>query len=345
MIDNIIVQEQAVNNKSELEQNIETERRLPLNCLELLREFEKKPPLPEGIKLNFSGVDGKDVYNISKPFSIGSETVISGRVEGREVGSASEVRFFSDKNGKLIPAEGAPVLPLEDGFAAKIGKETIIGGVEVYPNPTTEQPQRIDYRTVFYRGRDFSELKKFALGPELMKDIRLAELADNRVATFTRPQGGDNGPGRIAYVELNSINDLNAQNLRRAEVIANQFTPEEWGGANELHLLPDGRIGVLGHIAYRDAENCRHYYAMSFIYNPKTQQATPIEIIATRKNFPAGEAKNYDLEDVIFPGGLVRHGDGTATLYAGLSDVEAGCVQLPDPFKEKNIEYHDWSEN
>lgn len=34
----------------------------------------------------------------------------------------------------------------------------------------------------------------------------------------------------------------------------------------------------------------------------------------------------------MFSGGLVRAADGTATLYAGLSDVEAGCVVLPDPF-------------
>ena len=57
-----------------------------------------------------------------------------------------------------------------------------------------------------------------------------------------------------------------------------------------------------------------------------------MKIIATRNNFPAGPSKIDELEDVIFPGGLERHGDGTATLYAGLSDVEAGSVEIPDPF-------------
>jgi len=59
-----------------------------------------------------------------------------------------------------------------------------------------------------------------------------------------------------------------------------------------------------------------------------------MEIIATRNEFPPTEAKRPDLQDVVFSGGLVRHGDGTATLYAGLSDARAGCITLPDPFSE-----------
>ena len=41
-----------------------------------------------------------------------------------------------------------------------------------------------------------------------------------------------------------------------------------------------------------------------------------------------------DLADVMFSGGLVRHGNGTATLYAGLSDTEAGQLLLADPFEK-----------
>lgn len=80
------------------------------------------------------------------------------------------------------------------------------------------------------------------------------------------------------------------------------------------------------------AQGHKHYAAMSFIYNPAEHRASPISIIATRRNFPPGECKTPELEDVIFPGGLIRHGDGTATLYAGLSDAEAGKVTILDPF-------------
>ena len=37
------------------------------------------------------------------------------------------------------------------------------------------------------------------------------------------------------------------------------------------------------------------------------------------------------LKDVIFSSGLVHSSSGTR-LYAGLSDVEAHCIAIPDPF-------------
>jgi len=232
-------------------------------------------------------------------------------------------------------------LPLEDGFFTQIGKETVIGGVET-SCPDPEEPKRVDYRTLFYHdnGRGLKGLEQFASGPERGKDIRLTLLSNGRVAVFTRPQGGEYGLGKIAYVELDSLEELNAANLQRAKVIENQFAQEEWGGANELHLLPDGRIGVIGHIAYKDEENNRHYYVMSFLYNPKDHSSTPIKILATREDFPPGAAKATDLGDVVFSGGMVRHGNGKATLYVGLSDVEAGSIKIDDPFwevEQKNL--------
>ncbi len=315
-----------------MEQNIEKEKFFPPCCIELLQRFEEKEALRSGEKLRFSGVGENDVYNISEPFRIGNATVIAGRVEARGAWADSHTIFFEEEKDVWVPANGAPILRLEDGFATRIGDETIFGGVEIYPNPAASRG--VGYRTVFYRGRDFSSLslQKFAVGPDMMKDIRLAPLANGRIGTFTRPQGGSNGRGKIGYAELQRLEDLNAQNILGARIIENQFAPGEWGGANELHPLPDGRIGVIGHIAYRDAQGGKHYHAMSFVYDPETHSASPIEIIATRKNFPAGDAKAPELADVIFPGGLVRHGDGTATLYAGLSDTQAGRLTIPDPF-------------
>ncbi|MDP2676400.1 MAG: DUF1861 family protein [bacterium] len=313
-----------------MEQNKEKEEFSPPRSAELLQRFEEKEAPPIGEKLRFSGVGEKDVYNISPPFRIGNATVIAGRVEARKAWADSQVLFFEEKKDVWVPANGAPTLQLEDGFATRFKDETIIGGVEVYPHPFVSGG--VGYRTVFYRGHDFSSLKKFAAGPDMMKDIRLTPLANEQIGVFTRPQGGSNGKGTIGYTELQHLEDLNAENILNAKIIENQFAPEEWGGANELHPLQNGKIGVIGHIAYQEAENNKHYYAMSFVYDPHTHHASPIEIIATRKNFPAGDAKKSELEDVIFPGGLIRHGDGTATLYAGLSDAETGKLTLPDPF-------------
>lgn len=160
----------------------------------------------------------------------------------------------------------------------------------------------------------------------MMKDIRLAQLPDRRIGVFTRPLGGLYERGKIGYVELDSLEELGPKHLLGAKIIEDQFASGEWGGANETHVLEKGTIGVLGHIAHEDAEGNKHYYAISFIYDPRDHHATPIKILATRRNFPDGSTKRPELKDVVFPGGLVREKDGTAILYAGLSDIEAGRV-------------------
>jgi hypothetical protein len=317
--------------------DIEKEKRpYPPRCTELLERFKSKEALPMGEKLQFSGVDGQDVYNITAPFFIDNRTVIAGRVEKREKLADSQVMFFEEKNGVWSPIDGAPTFKLEDGFLKQIGDETIFGGVEVYPSPGKDNKDEVGYRTVFYRGHDLSSLEKFAVGPDGMKDIRLVSLANGHIGVFTRPQGGENGNGKIGYIEIESPEDLNEKNLLNAKIIENQFASGEWGGVNELYLLEDGKIGVVGHIAYIDEQDIKHYYAMAFVYDPETHLSSPIEIIATRENFPAGEEKNTELADIIFPSSLVFGDDGTVTLYAGLSDAEAGINSgLPNPFKGK----------
>jgi len=304
----------------------------PIRCTELLKNFEEKEVISFGKKLNFSGVNNSDVYNISAPFNIKNKIFISGRVENRSAWANSQVMFFEENEGTWYPSKNTPTLPLEDGFFTKIKNEMIIGGVEVYPTPTKIDPNSIGYRTAFYQGEDLYSLQKFTTGPDRMKDIRLVSLSNNKIGVFTRPQGGKNKGGRIGFTEIDKLDDLNAKTIINAKIIENQFAPNEWGGANELHFLKDNKIGVLGHIAYKDIRDDRHYYAMTFVYDIKTNKSSPIEIIATRQNFPKGDSKIPELSDVIFSGGLLRHGDGTATLYVGLSDAEAGSIILRDPF-------------
>lgn len=300
--------------------------------LDLLQTVKKKKAPRLGRILRFSGVGGQDVYNISVPFRIGDTTFIAGRVEAREAWADSRTVFFQEDGEQWIPAQGRLTFQLEDSFVTYIKDELIFGGVEVYPNPSAIESRAVGYRTIFYRGRDFESLQRFAVGPDMMKDIRVAPLANGRIAVCTRPQGGANGRGRVGYIELDDLENLNAETILDARIIENQFAPGEWGGVNEMHALKDGTIGIVGHIAHQDAQGCKHYYAMSFRYNPGAHRASPIEIIATRRNFPPGAKKMAELEDVIFPGGLVRHGDGSATLYTGLSDAEAGCIIIRDPF-------------
>jgi hypothetical protein len=301
------------------------------SCADLFMEFEEKKLNILGEKLNFTGVEGRDVYNITKPFEDDSEMVIAGRVESRD-SEVSEVAFFTEINGNWAKAERKMKLELQDPFVTKIFGELVLGGVETFPHPFL--PGYLGYRTSFYRGIDINNLQKFTVGPELMKDIRLLELSPERIVVFTRPQGVIGGRGKIAFCIINSLEELNVEVINNAELLPAQFIDAEWGGANELHLLSNGLIGVLGHIARYDEIMERHYYAMVFSFNLRTKESSPIKLIATKSNFLQGYYKRRDTMDVVFSGGMNRLQDGMAEFYASVSDAEAHRILIEDPFME-----------
>jgi hypothetical protein len=130
---------------------------------------------------------------------------------------------------------------------------------------------------------------------------------------------------------VDSLQDITAEIIQNAPLLRNQIPELEKVGANEIHLLEDGRLGVLAHAA-NDAPDRQHYFATSFILDPASFEYTSMKMIACRNYFPKGPAKRTTLENVVFSGGLLRHGDGTATIYCGLSDCECGSVEIEDPF-------------
>ncbi|WP_299093775.1 DUF1861 family protein [uncultured Metabacillus sp.] len=298
-------------------------------CETLLQEFLQKAQPSHAEKIIFKGVGEKDVYNITAPFEDEGELVIAGRVESRD-SEHSEVYFFIEKNGEWVPREGAPVFKLQDPFFTKIAGELVLGGVEIFPHPTLENA--LGWRTVFFKGDKIASLTEFAKGPDGMKDLRLIELKDGSIGMLTRPQGEKGGRGKIGFKRLPSLKYVTIEEIENTPLLENQFIDEEWGGANEAHLLANGRIGVLGHIANFDKEGNRHYYPMVFAIDPETGDYSDIEFIATRANFLDGPSKRPDLVDVVFSGGLVRKSDGTADLYAGISDADAQKITIADPF-------------
>lgn len=279
-------------------------------------------------KLNFVGVNGFDVYNITAPFQSAGKTVIAGRVEPRDQ-EHSDVVFFEQIDGQWCPIDGAPSFKLQDPFFTFINDELIIGGVEV-----KEVEQGMLWHTVFYRGEDIFNLSHFFSGPSGMKDIRLCDMKNGRIAVFTRPQGDIGGRGTIGYTEVASLAELSLEAIDNAPLIEGMFHPMDWGGVNETHLLENGEIGLLAHVACfsDDTGNERHYYSASFIFDPKQKSFRDFKIIASRDQFQQGAAKRSDLVDVIFSSGLVFNKD-TVTLYAGVSDAEAHLIEIPHPFK------------
>ena len=307
---------------------LSTQTPLPDNCVTLLARLNRSQPV-SARKLTFGGVGQRDVYNIAAPFELSGRQVIAGRVESRDV-EHSEIMFFADGNGVWQPIPSAMTFPgLQDPCIAMIGGEIVLGGVRF---PVAVADGSKGWRMEFYRGSSVYDLKLFLEGPDNMKDIRLVELANEQIGILTRPQGAKGGRGKIGFLIAPSLNAITAEAIQAAPLFEDQCREDEWVGANEAHRLQNGTVGVLGHIAYFDGQDHRHYYAMVFCIDPRNGKATSLEIIASRSDFPDGPAKRPDLVDVMFSGGLVRQANGTATLYAGLSDAEAGCVLLPDPF-------------
>ncbi|MHB1430876.1 MAG: DUF1861 family protein [Streptosporangiaceae bacterium] len=299
------------------------------SCRGLLAGFGQRPV--SAATLRFSGVGDLDVYNPTAPFRLAGETYLAARVEHR-CSELSQVRFFtSDGQDRWSVVPGAPALPLQDPFTVTIGDQRVIGGVMV----RTEHPGHgriTGYETRFYRCSSLDRIEPFARGPAGMKDIRLVELAGGGIGVFTRPQGDPGGRGTIGFCRIGSLDDLAPDVIQRAHLLHGQFRPEEWGGVNAPHLLGNGTIGVLGHIACYDREHRKHYYPISFCFDPESLSAGPPRILATRDLLPPGPAKAGDLADVLFSGGLIRHAGGTASLYVGISDAGAGRLTIPDPF-------------
>ena len=282
----------------------------------------------EAVRPVFQGVEGYDVYNPTKAFPYKGKKMICARVEKRD-SETSRTVFFEEVQPEVYqPAEGWQRYDLQDPCLARVRGRYVLGGTEVFPHP--ENPERICWRTVFYYGTDLEKLTRLAEGPDGMKDVRLVELADSRIGVFTRPQGAKGGRGKIGFTIVDGFDEVTARVMEDAPLLP-LFGEEEWGGVNEALLLPDGRIGVLGHIACFEPEEVRHYFPMSFVFDPESRECTDVKILAERREFLPGPSKRPDLEDVLFSGGISLMGE-SSLLYVGVSDCEIQYKTVQNPF-------------
>jgi len=297
--------------------------------------FTKNRNIKNAEILSFISPGGEDVYNPSVPFMSDGKEVMACRVQKRN-GRDSVTVFFAKSGNEYNPIPDAPAFPLEDPFVTVIGGEIVLGGVAV----TWAGERALAWQTVFYKGKSIYNLKEFARGPAHMKDIRLLEVEDGRIAVCTRPQGEkmirEHGCiAKIGFVMLPSLSALTEKVIEDASFIQDIFLPDEWGGANEMHCLPGGKIGVIGHKSYKETLNgidYLHYYSIAFVLNPVTLEVSPVEVICSRDCFPGEESREPRLYDVTFTAGIIRNNDGTADLYTGLSDCQIGKAKIADPF-------------
>lgn len=301
-----------------------------LDLQAVLAAHRAHPGVLKTTKLTFVGVPrNHDVYNISHPFDWLGQTYLFGRVEKRD-SELSQSVLFRQVGLTTYEATNFSINALQDPFVAIVDKNLLIGGTEIYPN----KEGRIDrWRTVFFQGHDFASLTKVIEAPLKMKDVRI-NASQGTYYVMSRPQGGVALWGKIGFAHTDDFKKINTEFIEKAVLLDDLFTDKVWGGANQIHFLKNGKIGILGHVAIMSEGDVRHYYGMTFVMDPKTGAHGPLKIIAERSDFAPGASKRQDLIDVVFVGGLVRHLDGTAELYTGLSDAEAHVALIEDPFVE-----------
>lgn len=289
----------------------------------------------KGVLINFEGVGERDVYNTTPPFIFEGKPCIAGRVEPRESELDSQVIFFGKNGASWQPILDIPTFRLQDPFITKVDGEFVFGGTEIYQVPNPGNP---GYRINFFRGNSLRTLKQFAVGPDMMKGIRLIELPNKMVLVLTRPTSScvnGTGRGRMGYLIIPSLKDLSPDNILNAKIIPGLFNENEWVGPNEQQLLVNGFVGILGHIAHIDEgpNEKLHYQAMTLTINPANGGVSPITIIASRKDFPDGPAKCYPKHsDVCYPSGLIPLSNRLGVLYLGLSDTQESSKIIDWPF-------------
>ncbi len=284
-----------------------------------------------GYLIKFKGVGNKDVYNISACFTVNNKEYILGRVEDRDsywndLQYNPQSMFFVKRNNEWILDKNLPSFDWEDPFISFIDNEIIVGGVKVFGESTNRK-----FKTVFAKATSLKSLKEFTSGPEMMKDIRLVQLKNKKIGVFTRPMGQEYKRGRIGFTVIDSIKNLNQENILKAKIIESTIKQDQWEGVNQATVLKNNNLGVLAHLAYKDSQGS-HYKATTFIFNPQTLKTSNFKIIAQRSDFPETPAKNESLKDVVFPGGIQKINDKCYYLYAGLSDAYAGFIKINNPY-------------
>jgi len=299
-----------------------------INLQKLIDEHRQKPCVIMTKRLRFHGFPGFDIYNISHAFTFKGKTYIAGRVEKRDSEISTSV-IFEQIGPYDYQMTKWQISNLQDPFVELIDGQVLLGGTEIYPD---EKGLITSWRTVFYHGPDFDHLRKIILAPVKMKDVRIAK--GRQYYVMSRPQGGVAAYGKIGFQAADRLEDITTEFIEKSPLIKDLFDDKVWGGANQILILRNGLLGVLGHVAIMSEGNVRHYYGMTFAFDPATGKRTEMKIIAEKRDFGVSEYKREDLIDVIFVGGIVRHNDKTASLYTGLSDAEGHVALIEDPFLE-----------
>ena len=240
----------------------------------------------------------------------------------------SEIVLFSETDGEWRPIEGAPTFPgLQDPCVTMMDGKVILGGVRF---PVTIGEDRKAWQMEFYREGLNGGFDKVLTGPPKMKDIRFLQLPDGRILVLTRPQGERGGRGRIGFCVVDSLIQARWETIENAP---SSITARRNSGSGPTRptCSPKTRSGSSA-TSPNSGRMDRGVTARWSLHRSGDGAVERNRDHRRTFRLSPGESKRPDLQDVIFSGGLLRLGHGRARLFAGLSDAEAGSLDLPDPF-------------
>ncbi|MDP3769344.1 MAG: DUF1861 family protein [bacterium] len=295
-----------------------------------------------GKQVHYLGI-GKhlSVYNATPPVWLrvkGEMRRVSiGRVEHPDDWAHSRIMSFERKTPTeyyLIP--DAPVFYGEDPAVTTIGNEIVLATVNVSAVRKDSHLLKTDIR----RADDLMGLWECWRSIPGKDNHMIPIDNDTHIAVTTRPQGGEAGRGKMAYIELDRLDDLCTDTLRAATIIETSNADDDtWEGSNELHdLAKKHQIGMLTHRAFEDntstITNLKTYFILLEWLDRKTLKIVDREVLAIREDFPASGGKTPALCNVAFGTGLVIPSEPSreyAELYAGIGDSIQAFVQIHNP--------------
>ncbi len=293
-----------------------------------------------GKQVHYLGI-GKhlSVYNATPPVWLrvkGKMRCVSiGRVEHLGDWAHSRIMFFERKTAtEYCLIDGAPVFYGEDPAITTVGDKIVLLSVNV------SAVRRNNYllKTEIRCANDIMRLWEcWRSIPG--KDNRITSIDNGtRIAVMVRPQGGEAGRGKMAYIELDHLDDLCADTLRAAKIIEMSNADDTWVGPNELHdLSQKNQIGILAHGAFENDTPTLHaktYFIFFAWLDRKNLKIVDVEPLALREDFPVSNAKTPALCNVAFGTGLMISSKPSrkyAELYAGIGDSAQAFVPINNP--------------
>lgn len=295
-----------------------------------------------GQQVHYLGI-GKhlSVYNATPPvwLNVGGKMrrVSVGRVEHPDDWAHARIMFFERKAPtEYYLIDGAPVFYGEDPAVTTVGDEIVLSSVNV--SAIVKNEHRHSLKTEIRRADDVMRLWEcWRSIPG--KDNRITPIDNGtRIAVVVRPQGGEAGLGKMAYIELDNLNDLCEDASRAARIIEIPNADDTWVGPNELHNLgKKNQIGILAHGAFENGTSIpqgKTYFIFFVWLDRKSLQIVDIVVLAIREDYPASNAKTPALCNEAFGTGLMISSEPSreyAELYAGIGDLTQAFVRIHNP--------------